>query len=122
MTEQLPRAARMIYLSGPMKGYPESNYPLFHRVAGILRGAGHGLYNPAEFKWSGTDHKQFPLRDAFAEYSRFICLVADSIVLLPGWEKSMGVSAELALGKNCKLDVFEFIETVKGWSLKPMSY
>jgi hypothetical protein len=96
-----------IYLSGPMKGYPQSNYPLFNRVAAELRIAGHDVYNPAEFPHDGP-FETFPLRRAFADYCRFICEEADAIVLLPGWEKSLGVSAELALAKNCKLDVIEW--------------
>lgn len=100
-------APRAIYLAGPMKGYPDSNYPLFNRVAADLRARGHRVYNPAEF---AHDEPAFPLRRAFAEYSAFICLEADTIVLLPGWEKSLGVSAELALAKNCGLDVIEYRE------------
>ena len=92
-----------IYLSGPMKGYVENNYPLFHNVTTQLRNKGHVVYNPAEFK-----HNEgiFPIRKAFAEYCKFICEEACSIVLLPGWEKSLGVSAELALAKNCKLNIY----------------
>jgi len=97
----------IIYLSGPMKGYPESNYPLFMKVAKELRAAGHRVYNPAEFDWKGS-HETFPLRRAFAEYCAFICNEADTIVLLPGWERSLGVSAELALAKNCKLTILEY--------------
>lgn len=96
-----------IYLSGPMNGYPESNYPLFVAVATMLRADGHTVYNPAEFKHDGP-HETFPLRKAFAEYCKFICEEAEEIVLLPGWEKSLGVSAELALAKNCKLRVTEY--------------
>lgn len=98
---------RVIYLSGPMKGYPERNYPAFHEAAARLRAAGHRVYNPAEFTHDEPDGA-FPLRRAFAEYCAFICAEADTIVLLPGWEKSLGVSAELALAKNCGLDVIEF--------------
>lgn len=98
---------RNIYLSGPMKGYPESNYPAFRAAAMLLRQDGHRVYNPAEFPHRG-EHATFPLRQAFAAYCAFICLEADTIVLLPGWEASKGVSAELALAKNCGLDVFEY--------------
>lgn len=94
-----------IYLSGPMKGYPQSNYPLFHSVTAKLRAKGHVVYNPAEFK---HNEEIFPLRKAFAEYCKFICEEADAIYLLPGWEKSLGVSAELALAKNCKLEIVEW--------------
>lgn len=100
-------ASRRIYLSGPMKGYPQSNYPLFTYVAAQLRAAGHTVYNPSEFPHDG-EHETFPLRKAFAEYAKFICEEADTIVLLPGWEASLGVSAELALAKNCRLEVVEF--------------
>lgn len=51
--------ARVIYLSGPMKGYPESNYPLFRQVAADLRADGHRVYNPAEFPIAGrTRHSR----------------------------------------------------------------
>ena len=96
-----------IYLSGPMKGYPESNYPLFHKVSNILRHKGHIVYNPAEFK---HNEDQFPIRKAFKEYCMFICDEAEAIVLLPGWESSLGVSAELALAKNCKLIIYAWPE------------
>lgn len=100
---------RTIYLSGPMKGHPESNYPLFMRVAGELRSAGHKVYNPAEFAHDGP-HSAFPIRKAFAEYSKFICEEACTIVLLPGWQKSKGANAERALADNCGLEIIEYGE------------
>lgn len=103
----LLEGARTIYLSGPMKGYPQSNYPLFNAVAAALRDAGHSVHNPAEFPHDGP-HETFPLRKAFAAYCKFICEEADTIVLLPGWENSLGVSAELALARNCNLDIIEW--------------
>lgn len=98
---------KRVYLSGPMKGYDQSNYPLFNRVAGELRAMGHEVYNPAEFPHDGP-RETFPLRKAFAAYAKFICEEADTIVLLPGWEKSLGASAELALARNCGLVVEEY--------------
>lgn len=98
------KAGLRIYLSGPMSGYPNGNYPLFNIVSAMLRRAGHTVYNPAEFQ---HDEPEFPLRRAFAAYAKFICEEADAIVLLPSWEQSSGVSAELALAKNCKLRVID---------------
>ena len=90
-----------VYLSGPMTGLPDFNRPAFHAATRVLRGAGLIVYNPAEFE-------NFEPRRAFAAYSAFICLEADVVVLLPGWQSSLGVSAELALAKNCKIGVFEY--------------
>ena len=102
---------RTIYLSGPMKGMPDFNYPTFHRVAADLRRDGHLVYNPAEFPYDGP-LEAFPLRQAFAEYARFICVDACTIAVLPNWEASQGVAAELALAKVCGLDVL-FIDHAK---------
>lgn len=99
---------KKIYLAGPMTGLPKDNYPAFNHVAKQLRSDGHFVYNPAEFKYDKRKHKTFPMREAFAEYCAFLCNEADSVMLLPGWEKSLGVSAELALAKNFDLPVFEY--------------
>lgn len=98
---------RIIYLSGPMRGYVESNYPMFHEVCSELRSQGHRVYNPAEFPHNGP-HDTFPIRQAFASYATFICLEADTLVLLPGWESSRGVSAERALAENCGVEIIEW--------------
>jgi hypothetical protein len=106
---------KVVYLSGPMSGYPQANYPAFNRAAGLLRAEGHRVYNPAEFPHSGGP-ETFPLRVAFASYCSFICLEADTICLLDGWERSLGVSAELALAKNCKLDIVHFADGAQTWT------
>jgi hypothetical protein len=100
---------RVIYLSGPMTGYPESNYPAFREAAADLRAKGHRVYNPAEFPHNGPE-STFPIRQAFAVYCTFICLEADTIAVLPGWEKSKGAGVEVALAKNCGLDVLNASE------------
>ncbi len=93
--------SKTIYLSGPMTGLPDLNYPRFHEVASKLRAAGNIVYSPAEF----SHHGDFPIRQAFAEYTSFICNRADTIVMLEGWEASKGALAEKALAENCRLDV-----------------
>ncbi len=95
---------RTIYLSGPMTGVPDYNYPAFRRAAAYLRGHGHEVYNPAEYPFSGPLDR-FPVRQAFDAYCRFICRDADTIALLPGWETSKGAKAELALAEVCGLVV-----------------
>lgn len=109
-----------IYLAGPMRGIPEFNFPAFHSEAARLRAEGHTVFNPAErdiAKHGGVDISKgnasgdndiaaaqhgFNLREALADDLGFICLEADAIVLMPGWENSKGANAErataLALG------------------------
>lgn len=97
-----------IYLAGPMAGYPERNYPAFMRAAKALRDLGYEVYNPAEYeaneRFKGKeDRSEFPLREAFTEYTNYILNRADIIALLPGHEKSVGATAELSLARVVKL-------------------
>ncbi|QNQ62220.1 DUF4406 domain-containing protein [Brucella sp. 6810] len=99
--------SRTIYLSGPMTGLPEFNYPAFHRVARQLRVGGHYVYNPAEFPYDGS-MDAYPIRDAMAAHCAFLCQCADTIVLLSGWQASKGAGIELALAKYLGLHVVEW--------------
>lgn len=101
-----------VYVAGPMQGYPEFNFPLFNMVAKQYRLRGAEVFNPAERdieRHGGVDISKgnadgninmaiaehgFSLRDALAEDLDFICRKADTIVMLPGWEKSNGAQAE----------------------------
>lgn len=99
------------YLSGPMTGLPDLNYPAFRDAAAVLREQGHTVYNPADWETYrhlggqpfGLPSRKFDLRAAFRDYTAFIIDVADAVVVLPGWENSPGATAEaalaLALGK-----------------------
>jgi hypothetical protein len=107
-----PRVTKRIYLAGPMQGYPQFNFPRFNAVASALRSGGHEVFNPAEkdierhggtnialgnatgsLQEAKTEHG-FSLRQALSEDLAYICTRADTIALLPGWEKSNGAQAE----------------------------
>ena len=81
-----------------MTGIEDYNYPLFHDAAAHLRYLGHEVFSPAELNLPGYEDKAV-LRKAFAEEFKFICLEANTIALLPGWEHSKGAFAEWALSK-----------------------
>lgn len=63
-----------VYLSGPMAGLPEHNFPAFHAHAAQLRAAGYDVVNPAEIDnhgktWEGclrTDLREMCTCDAIA--------------------------------------------------------
>lgn len=90
-----------IYVSGPMTGLPEKNYPAFKIATANLRADGHEVYCPSEYK---NDDRTFNLREAFTEYSAFIC-TADAVYMLRGWERSLGARAEHALATALGLDI-----------------
>lgn len=104
-----------VYLAGPMRGKPKFNFPAFAKAAKELREDGYTVFNPAERdvrKYGkkimenprGTIKKAaaqvgFSLREALASDTAWLCKTADAIALLPGWRKSKGAKAELALAK-----------------------
>lgn len=111
-----------IYLAGPMSGIPYFNFPAFNKAAAMLRAEGHHVFNPAEADISriGVDpsldnptgdvelaEKVHGLsrRECLAEDLTWIALHAECVALLPGWENSTGVAAELALAKAINLEV-----------------
>ena len=84
-----------IYLSGPMTGIEDFNYPTFNEVAEKFRSTGHEVFNPAE-QFDGDTTKEW------AEYlqhdvSELVNNRYDSIVLLPGWHKSVGSVTETVI-------------------------
>lgn len=86
------------YLSGPMRGYPDYNYPQFHEVEKALLAEIDKEYiweiiNPAS-NFGGDSGR------ATEEYMQVDCesvLRSDVIVLLPGWEDSEGAQREVQL-------------------------
>jgi methylmalonyl-CoA mutase cobalamin-binding subunit len=83
-----------IYVSGPMTGLPDLNFPAFHRAAATLRESGYEVVNPAEI-----DEAEPAPRAArtWADcLRRDIQALVDctAIALLPGWEHSRGAKLE----------------------------
>lgn len=108
-----------VYIAGPMRGIPLFNFPAFHTAADKLRSLGHEVFSPAERdnerhgqdisagNLEGCEDKAaaehgFNLREALAEDLDYICRHADAVLMLNGWERSKGATAEraaaLALG------------------------
>lgn len=88
-----------IYLSGPMRGLPHENKPTFTIWARALRESGYEVYNPGE-EPDGLTRRQYFHRD-----TEYICLHADCIAMMPGWESSEGAFAEWALARAIGLKV-----------------
>lgn len=109
-----------LYLAGPMRGIPNFNFPAFDYAAERLRANGFEVFSPAERDRAayGSEIEHNPtgdeqkvtnpactINDCMSADCEWICRNADGIALLPGWEKSSGANAELALARALGLSV-----------------
>jgi hypothetical protein len=81
------------YISGPMTGIVDFNYPLFEKVENYLISQGHKVLSP---------HKA-PKLNGWEEYMRHdIKLLCDCgyMVMLPGWELSRGACVEKYIAES----------------------
>lgn len=99
-----------VYLAGPMTGIPNYNFPAFMEAAAKLRDLGLSVFNPAEKdleEWGTIEEvlKNANYRDCLRKDLNYLLDHADAIALLPNWENSKGVAAEVALAKALKLPI-----------------
>lgn len=80
---------RAFYVSGPMIGHPQHNYPAFYAAAALLRERGHAVVNPAEINDPSNSRIECLRNDVRAMVD------CDSIYLLKGWHDSLGACLEL---------------------------
>lgn len=80
---------KLIYIAGPMTGYPELNFPAFHAEAARLRAMGYTVINPAEVNPDHSMSWHDCMRRDIAELVK--CNV---IRMLEGWELSEGANLE----------------------------
>ncbi len=99
-----------IYVSGPMGGKKNHNYPLFFEVSRKLIEFGHDVSNPASklgADWRsaliGSQEEQTTYEENLNE-DIFMMLDCDTIVLLPGWHDSRGACVEIVVAYTVGLD------------------
>lgn len=80
---------KRIYISGPMTGLPEYNFPAFTAEAERLRGLGFDVVNPAEINPDGGTWEECMRRDVA------LLVTCDHVATLPGWDKSQGAQLEV---------------------------
>lgn len=89
-----------VYISGPMTGYKDYNRPAFRAMASKLRAAGYETLNPAdvlitEGTWS--DYMRVDLQ---------MLVVADLMVVLPGWHESRGARLEVTIAHQLGIPIY----------------
>ena len=106
-----------LYVSGPMSGLPEYNFPAFHAAARKLRRAGYLVTSPHEVKLpcgcsggSGCG----PDPHVWSDYLRadLLAMLADctAVATLPGIEGSRGAKLEIAVAEGL------------GWPVQPVGH
>jgi hypothetical protein len=93
-----------VYLSGPMTGLPDDNFPAFHAMTERLRKGFCQVFNPAE---SFAGKHGLP-RKVYMRHDIGALLDCRSIVLLPGWHRSRGVMMELHVAYDLDYPIFSF--------------
>lgn len=111
-----------VYISGPMRHIPQFNFPAFAEAAARGRSLGWTVISPHEQDlehgfdptllnvkdaFTHEEMRQFARRDANVLLNVLRAEEGDAIALLPGWEKSTGAKAELAIAQWVKLRVLD---------------
>lgn len=94
----------LLYLAGPMTGYPDFNFPAFHAAARHLRSQGFDVINPAETA-GGATHLD---RETYMAIDLGYVGAADGIAVLPGWQNSPGAQLEVLTAINRGKPVYEY--------------
>lgn len=99
------------YLSGPMSGYPEYNFPAFEEAAFVLRAHGVKVASPHEIDHGETEENRGKL-----PYETYMEAAIDmlngqcqGIILLPGWPQSTGARRELVAALEVDMPVYFYV-------------
>jgi len=89
----------LVYIAGPMSGYPEFNAPAFAAAKARLEAAGLRVITPVEIGESvfGSSGGGVPAAEYLRADLRWVCSHCDAIALLDGWEHSVGARCEVVV-------------------------
>lgn len=91
---------KRIYLSGPMTGIPEHNFPAFNAEAARLRAQGYDVVNPVDINPDPATSWHECLRHDLAAL-----LTCDALALLPGWQGSTGAHLEMHVAHRIAMPI-----------------
>jgi len=91
---------KKIYISGPMTGIADFNYPAFNKKAKALKKVGYKVCNPAKIKHKDKNNWTMCLKESIIKM-----LTCDTVFLLDGWEKSDGATIEKELAEKVNMEL-----------------
>lgn len=89
-----------VYVSGPMTGKPDLNFPAFNQAAAVLARAGYDVVNPATL----NPDPATPWRDCMRVDIKAL-VDCDGVATLPGWRDSRGAVLEVHIAERLGLPV-----------------
>lgn len=98
-----------LYLAGPMTGYKDLNFPLFHAETARLRALGYEVVNPAEINGDSGARWEDCMRQDIAQL-----VTCDGVACLPMWTTSRGARLEVHIGTTLAMSVRMASELVEG--------
>jgi uncharacterized protein DUF4406 len=106
-----PFVGAKAYLAGPMRGIEEYNFHAFGRATAVLRHVGWDVWSPAEHDESEGFNQKTDEAQPLAYYMERdlppLCR-SDAVIVLPGWEESVGASLEVHTAHVCEIPVYEY--------------
>jgi hypothetical protein len=109
-----PRKAppKRIYLSGPMTGLPDFNFPAFEDAAIWFRALGFQVETPHE-RFGGR--QELPRATYMrADVRDLVTLDLDAVIVLRGWRESPGARLEAAIAQEIGVPVLDYeLESVE---------
>lgn len=108
-----------IYIAGPMTGYEDFNYPAFHAIEDDLRKHGYTLVNNPARHLNGEQHH--PWSD-YIEVAIQALIYSSVVVVLRGWQNSIGASLEVAIALSIGHTIYTAIPNDDGtYDYRPWS-
>lgn len=89
-----------IYLSGPMTGHADLNFPAFNAEAHRLRNLGYEVVNPAEINQGPNPGWHECMRKDLKAL-----LDCDTLALLDGWQQSAGAHLEMHVAHRVGMEI-----------------
>lgn len=116
--DRLPRhptaGISKLYVSGPMSGHPDHNFPAFHEAARQERSYGYDVVSPAELDLEEQGGIPDPVEVGGKEYIEYLSrdvlhvVGVDAIIALPGWQKSRGAKFEAYIAAGLEKPVYSY--------------
>lgn len=106
---------KKLYLSGPMTGHVDYNFPAFNAAATDLRARNYTVENPAEHFDGRTG---LPWEIYLAKDMQLLVEECWGVATLPGWAFSRGARLEVSLADYMGLAIMRY---VPGMALEPIN-